>query len=293
MAGCDGSLDESGLFDLKLKTMNLVRITYKLILFVLFILSYVLVSLFWRVWSRDILVRRHHYTHTVSFFCRLALWLLRFRVHAKNVPPDEKAYLLVGNHLGMLDILVAAAHKPSLFVTSVEMRNTPGLGFLAEMGGCLYVERRSRSNITNEIGEIREVLRQGFSVSLYPEGTSTNGERVLPFKKTLMTSAAGTGVPILPMVVNYRKINGEPMSHKWRDYVCWYGDQTFWPALLRIFTVKSVDVDFEYLPEVMVHSEEERRVIAAKIQSMVVSKYDPIPLPPGETSPYAHIPLAH
>lgn len=272
--------------------MKIFRISYKLFIFVFFILSYILVSLFWRLWTRDLLRRRYHYTNTVSFFCGAALWLLNFKVKVKGIARAQHPHLLVGNHLGMMDILVSAACKPSLYVTSVEMKNTPGLGLLAEMGGCLYVERRNRSNIQNEIGEIRNALKQGFSVAIYPEGTSTNGERVLPFKKSLMTAAAGTGVPILPVVINYTHVNGEPMSDEWRDYVCWYGDQTFFPALIRLFTVKSVNVEIEYCDEVMVHNEEERRHIAAKVQSIVVSKYRKIPLPAGVVSPYAHIPEA-
>jgi 1-acyl-sn-glycerol-3-phosphate acyltransferase len=90
------------------------------------------------------------------------------------------------------------------------MKETPFLGHLAELGGCLYVERRDRSNINNEMLQIREALQQGFNVVLYPEGTSTNGEQVLPFKKTLMTAAAGTSVPIMPMVLNRINANFYP-----------------------------------------------------------------------------------
>lgn len=176
----------------------------------------------------------------------------------------------------MLDILVISSLHPTLFITSVDMRQTWGLGFLTEMGGCLYVERRSRSKLNKEIEEIRLALKQGFSVVLYPEGTSSNGERVLPFKKSLLTAAAGTGVPILPMVINYRRVNGEAVSLKWRDYVCWYGDQTFFPALLRILSVQSVDVEIEFLKEVRVHSDKERREAATQIQALIEAKYTPI-----------------
>jgi len=259
--------------------MKFLRILYKSILFLVAVVFYIGVSLFWRVWTRDLARRRHHYTHTVSFFCRFALRVMNFHVRRINAPPTEQSFLLVGNHLGILDILVLAAYHPTLFVTSVDMREQPGLGFLTEMGGCLYVERRNRQKILSEIGEIREALKQKFSVVLYPEGTSTNGERVLPFKKSLLTSAAGTGIPILPMVINYRRVNGEPMSHKWRDYVCWYGDQTFFPALVRILSVRSVDVDLEFCEEVDVHSDDERRQVASHLYEVISSKFTPIPMP--------------
>jgi 1-acyl-sn-glycerol-3-phosphate acyltransferase len=259
--------------------MRFLRILYKSIFFLIAVIAYVLVSLFWRLWTRDPIRRRHHYTHTVSFFCRLALWFMNFKVRTIHAPTPGASFLLVGNHLGMLDILVLSSQHPTLFITSVDMRETPGLGFLTEMGGCLYVERRSRQNILGEISQIREALQQKFSVALYPEGTSTNGEKVLPFKKSLITAAAGTGVSILPVVINYRQVNGEPMSHKWRDYVFWYGDQTFVPALLRIFSVQSVNVDLEFCEEIDVHNEEERRQVAAQLYQVIASKFTPIEIP--------------
>lgn len=256
--------------------MTFIRIAYKLIIFIVLVIGYLLTSLFWRLWTRDIIRRRHHYTHTVSFYTTQALRLLNFRVNVIGKPHKEESFLLVSNHLGILDILVTSSQHPTLFITSIEMKQTPGLGLLCDMGGCLYVERRSRQNITTEIEEIRTVLKQGFSVTLYPEGTSSNGEKILPFKKSLLTAAAGTGVPILPMVVNYRKVNDEPMSAKWRDHVCWYGDQPFLSAMFRTMSAKSVDVDVEFLPTLEVHSEEQRREIAAQLQTMIESKYTPI-----------------
>jgi lyso-ornithine lipid O-acyltransferase len=249
-------------------------------------------SYVYRIFVKNQLRRRKYFLRSVSFFCRLGLGLLGFEIKAINLPSKDEPYLLVGNHLGMLDILAVAGIKPTLFVTSVELKNTPGLGVLAEMSGCLYVERRDRSNIKNELQEIRDALAQGCSVTLYPEGTSTNGERILPFKKTLLTSAAGTNVPILPMVVNYVSVNDEQMSHKWRDYVCWYGDDTFLDSLIRIFTVDKVLVEIEFLEPVHVESEEQRREVAAQVQHQIVQKYRKIPLPAGIESPYKNIPEA-
>lgn len=259
--------------------MTFLRISLKMSIFAFLILAYVMVSLFWRVWSRDLVKRRHHYIRTVSFFCHLALQVIGVRTRVINHPDNPKSYLIVGNHLGILDIFVLSAVHPSLFVTSVDMRETPGLGFLTEMGGCLYVERRNRSTVSENILEIREALKQRFTVVLYPEGQSANGERVLPFKKSLLVAAAGTGIPILPVIVNYRLVDGQPMSHQWRDHLFWYGDHGFFAHVIRLFSLKSIDVDLEFEREVMVHSEQERREIAARLQSTIEAKFHPIPLP--------------
>jgi len=271
----------------------MLRIFIQGLEFLFVISAFIAVSLFNRLRTRDLVKRRHLYSKTACWAAQKCLNIIHFKINYINSPDPKKTYLFVGNHLGIIEILIIAAHRECLFITSQDMRRTPGLGFLTEMAGCLYVDRQNRSNIKSEIVEIREALEQGFNVVLYPEGTSTNGERVLPFKKTLMTSAAGTGVPIMPMVVNFRKVNGEPMGHKFRNDVTWYGDHSFASVLVNLLALKSIEVDFEFCEEVMVHNEEERRTVAAVVQTAVTSKYTKIPLPPGELSPYAHIPESH
>lgn len=255
--------------------MKWLRVLFKFVLFIPFIGSYILASLLSRLLSRDLSERRLRYVQIVSWYCGLALKLLNFKYTVKNRPSDDQHYLFVGNHLGFFDIFVLAAIKPSLFITSVDMRETPGLGLLTEMGGCLYVERRNRSNIHNELIQIRETLKAGFNVVLYPEGTSTDGRQVMPFKKTLMTAVAGTGVPIMPMVINFRKANNEPMSDKYRNCIAWYGDISFLEVLVGAFSLKSADIEFEFCEPIHCHTEEDRRHVAEAVYKAVVSKYQP------------------
>lgn len=259
--------------------IQFLRVIIKGPILVFLISLFIVVSLINRLRTKDPIKRRHLYARTVAWAAGLCLKLVRTKLNYINAPDPNKSYLLVGNHLGFIEILMIAAQHECLFVTSQDMRNTPVLGFITEMAGALYVDRQNRMNIKNEMLEIREALEQGFNVVLYPEGTSTNGERVLPFKKTLMTSAAGTGVPILPMVINFRKVNGEPMSDKYRDVVCWYGDLTFAGAIIRILSAKSIEADLEFCEEIVVHNEDERRELAAKVQAAVEARFSPIPKP--------------
>lgn len=249
---------------------------FKFLGFVGIIISYGLRALAGKIFIRDYEKRRHFYTNNVSRHTWLGLKILNGKLKVINEPAKNKSYLLVGNHLGFLDILFLASRRDCLFITSVEMKNTPLLGQLCEMAGCVFVERRSRSNIGMEIGEIRKALKENHNVVLYPEGTSTNGEKLLPFKKSLMTAAAGTGVPILPMVLNYTHINGEPMSPKWRDYVCWYGNSTFFGSFLKLLSLKSFAASIEFLEEIHVHSEEQRREVAHTAQLAIEAKFKPI-----------------
>lgn len=260
-------------------TLDRVRGFFRFMIFTVYVLSYLIESYVGRIFIRDLVARRRFHAKTVSRYTRGACDMMGVTVTTLNLPTDEQNFLLVGNHLGFMDILALASVKPCLFITSVEMRETPFLGTLCEMGGCLFVERRSRSGIVNEMGEIREATKQGFNVVLYPEGTSGDGARVLPFKKSLMTSVAGTGIPIKVMVINYRRINGEPMSDKWRNFVCWYGDMSFLPAIWNLFCLKSIDVEISFHEEVHVRSEEDRHHVAATVQALVEKHFDVIPRP--------------
>lgn len=248
----------------------------KFVLFGIFVASYILFCFFWRLFNRDIRKRRQFYVRIIQRYSKMFMWFLNFEAVVKNKPDMRKHYLYVGNHLGMLDILLVASQLRCMFVTSYEMREMPLIGTLAEMGGCLFVERRNRMNIINETANIREALTQGFNVILFPEGTSTNGERVLPFKKTLMTAAAGSGTQIYPFVINYTKVNGEPLTLKWRDHVCWYGDQGFIGTMWKICTLKSLQAELQFLKPISVKDEKERTAVAAQAHEQVSSHFLPI-----------------
>jgi len=190
-----------------------------------------------------------------------------------NKPPEDKVCLIVSNHMGFVDILLMASIHPMLFVTSTEMRETPFLGLLTEMGGCIYVERRSRIKILEEMHTIVNTLKSGHRVVLYPESTSTNGEQVLPFKKTLLMAAAHAHVPLQPAVINFRQVNGEPFSLKWRDHLCWYGDITFQSSMWKALTLKSLKAEIEFLEPIMIKQDDERGEVALRAHAMIAQKF--------------------
>ena len=262
--------------------MAYLRASIKLIVFFILMFGFALVSFFWKLTTKDSLQRRRRYAWTTSQLSRLCLKLMNVTVNVKNYPALNSQSLLISNHLGMIDILLKCSVQETLFITSYELKEAPGLGALTEMGGCLYVERRSRANIHREIENIRETLLEGFNVVLYPEGMSTNGEKVHPFKKSLLMSVAGTGIPIVPVCLSFRKVNGEDMHHKWRDHVCWYGDQSFPPALWRLLQLQSIDAELHFFDPMYVHNEEERRAVAELAHRLISSHYQGI-LTPDES----------
>lgn len=251
------------------------RALYRLIVFSFIVLQLLCEGYYIHFTVKDKVLRRKRFTHLSQKIMRRCVNRFDINITTKNLPPENEVCLQVGNHMGFIDILAVGSLFPTCFVTSKEMHETPVLGLLTEMGGCIYVERRKRANILNEMQEMAKEMQQGLRVLLYPEAVSTNGEQVLPFKKTLMMSAAYANCPIRPYVFNFRAINSEPVEFKHRDYVCWYGDQNFFAALWRALQLTSVDVEIEFLEPLYPRPDDDRSFIAEKAYEMVNARFIP------------------
>ena len=194
---------------------------------------------------------------------------------------DEYQYLLkdnalvVCNHMSYLDILVLSSIYPSCYITSVEMKNTPLLGYLCDLGGCVYVERRNKVNLGKEISEITQALNRGLNVCFFPEATSHNGEEILRFRKPLFNAARYAHKNILPVVLNYQEINGEGFSKLNRDLVCWYGDMSFAEHIWALAGDNKVKVSVKFLDPVLNPQEFHSRDLAKKTQAMVEEHFVP------------------
>ncbi|QAR32053.1 1-acyl-sn-glycerol-3-phosphate acyltransferase [Geovibrio thiophilus] len=191
---------------------------------------------------RDELKKRKTLNANTSFFCRTGLKPLGLKPVFSGEEGLKKAggCLVVCNHMSYLDIIIMASMRPFVFVSSVDMRETPFVGMMAELGGTYFVERRNASRLREEIKELAALMEAGFAVVLFPEGTSTDGSRVLPFRAPFIESARKAGVPVYPACLKYESVNGEPFGEKNRDLVCWYGDMAFEPHFESLFRMDSV-----------------------------------------------------
>ncbi len=211
-------------------------------------------------------------------YCRLGLRILGVKVNPVGLErlAGIGNALYVGNHLSYLDVLVISSQKPAAFVTSVEIRETPGLGLICELSGCLFVERRNRSRLMSEVSELAEGLNHGLNVAIFPEATSTNGESVLRFRRPLFLAAVQTKVPVVPFCLNYRMVGGQPINKESRDSVFWYGDMDFLPHLWALAGAGGVSVDLEFLEPMSVTGHEEPGDLAARSHKAVEQVFRPV-----------------
>ncbi len=143
--------------------------------------------------------------------------------------------LLVSNHLSYLDILVISAITPAVFVSKSEVRNWPLFGWLASLGGTVFIERARRTHVGVVNREIESALAEGVLVVIFPEGTSSDGEAILPFRSPLLEPVASGGHPIAVSYLHYELPDGDA-----RTEVCYWGDHVFFPHILHLLGKRAV-----------------------------------------------------
>lgn len=164
---------------------------------------------------------------------RRALRLLNVRLTAWGMPPE--AGFLAANHLGYLDVLVLAAAQPLVFVAKSEVRDWPVFGTLARRSGTLFINRQHRSDVARLAGEFAPGLRQGVCLALFLEGTSTGGDRVLPFHSALLAPAVEANLPVTPAWIGYAMDDGNVSED-----VCYWRDMSFVPHFLNLLAKREI-----------------------------------------------------
>ncbi len=149
--------------------------------------------------------------------------------------PVPKNGLLVSNHLSYLDILVLCAVTPAVFVSKSEVRQWPLFGWLAARAGTVFIERERRTHVGAVNREIESALADGVLVVVFPEGTSTNGSEILPFRSSLLEPVAAGAHTIAIGYVHYELDDGDAGNE-----VCYWGDHTFFPHLLNLLGKRRV-----------------------------------------------------
>lgn len=194
---------------------------------------------------------------------------------ADNIAKDEN-YLVVSNHLSYIDPLVSYSLLPSVFVTSVEIQNTPLLGTLCEAAGCCFIERRSIWNIHNEMKQMADTLARGHNVVFYPEGTTSDGSALLPFYTSFFQAAIEAKRKILPITINVDKINGERANASHKDLFCWYGDMSFAPHFKQFLMLSSTEITITFHPPVQPDdSVNSRKRFAKMIRTKIKNEFLP------------------
>ncbi|MTI11435.1 lysophospholipid acyltransferase family protein [Curvivirga aplysinae] len=186
-------------------------------------------------------------------------------------PCDEKNVMYVSNHVSYIDIPVMGTELNAWFVAKSEVRGWPGFGFLAELGKTVFIERRSR-RAADQKNQFAELLSQGRNLIVYPEGTSTDGTDVAPFKPTLFEavfSETETPIKVQPFSITYCKFNGQRLPESMRDYYAWYGDMTLGDHFWHWLGLGRIEVRLRFHDPVTKHDFDDRKDMAKYCENIV------------------------
>jgi 1-acyl-sn-glycerol-3-phosphate acyltransferase len=160
----------------------------------------------------------------------LRLWRIELRVHGQ--PPAHGPVLLVANHISWLDILVLHAAGFCRFVSKAEVHHWPVVGTLATAAGTLYIERTSARDALRVVHHMRDALVAGDVVAVFPEGTTSDGQTLLPFHANLLQAALSAAAPVQPVALTFiDAATGQPSLAP-----MYVGDQSLLGSVWRTLT---------------------------------------------------------
>jgi len=182
--------------------------------------------------------------------------------------------LYLSNHVSYVDIFVLG-HLPAYFIAKAEVASWPVLGTLAQFQNTLFIERKA-GRAKQQLEILQNHLEQDNSLTLFPEGTSTNGTHVETFKSTLLESAklpSGKRVAIQPVTVAYTHYNGELINNQaTRDHYAWYAKMPFLPHFLGLMPRKRIDAKIHFHPVCYLDDFATRKECAQHCEALVAQK---------------------
>lgn len=205
---------------------------------------------------------------------RLICRILGVRLVCRGAPSAARPTLFVANHTSYLDIEILGALLDAAFISKAEVARYPLFGWLARLQRTVFVDRRVNSTALQR-DAIQDRLEAGDSLILFPEGTSSDGMRVLPFKSALFSAAAlapqGAPLPVQPVSVAYVKLDGMPLGRFYRPFFAWYGDMELAPHLWTMLGLGTVAVTVTFHAPVTLHACGSRKALAEYCHRVVAA----------------------
>lgn len=197
----------------------------------------------------------------VRMHLRGTLTILGIRLHVKGALAHERPLMLVSNHTGYLDIFVIGGLSRISFTPKREIRRWPIIGFMCVLADCVFVERR-KSHMQEARDEMAERISQGKVLCLFPEGTTSDGKNLKPFKSGFISLAEDYNLPVQPVSIAYTHAAGIPLGDANRDKVAWIGEATLVVHFLRLIGFSSIDVTVIFHPAVQPGARGDRKELA-------------------------------
>ncbi len=198
--------------------------------------------------------------HLPKFVFAAAARIMGAKITVQGDAPDRGPLLIAANHVSWIDIIAIGARVPCHFIAKSDVASWPVFGPLARLIRTSFIERERRSAVGSFRDEMTERLSCGEILVLFPEGTSTDGRQVLPFKSALFPGH----VSVQPLSVSYRDGTGRDGNH-----YGWFAERELLPHMWHVFKGGRFDVTLTFHPPLKAESEQNRKDQAARCEEIV------------------------
>lgn len=185
--------------------------------------------------------------------------------------PPQPPFFLVTNHLSYIDILLLATEVEGVFVSRHDVSDWPVIGFLTRAVGTLFINREQAKDVLRVNGLFKAALQKGDGIILFPEGTSTAGAEVKPFKSPLLNVAAEMNSPVSHASLSYRTQTGEAPAHL---SVCWWGEMTFGDHVFALLQMPKFYATLTFGNGAV--QESDRKALAKKLHRLISEQFIPV-----------------
>lgn len=212
--------------------------------------------------------KRRLASRLIRVFCSCLVRILNIRLTVRgslSVEARSKGVFLVSNHLSYVDGFILGSLFPVIYISKSEIKKWPLIGLMTDFSGTLFIDRKRKNHVAEYIDEIAGTLSAGANVLYFPEGTSTNGEELLPFKAAFFEAPIVAGAPVVPVSLAYTAIDGKPLAKDNRDKIYWYGDMTFAGHFFRLMCCSSIEARVSIHPPLEPGPAEDRSIARKRL----------------------------
>jgi len=214
--------------------------------------------------------------------------IVGIRLTIDGAVAESQGVLLISNHVSWLDITVLSAVAPVSFVAKQEVSTWPFVSWLAKLQRSVFVDRNRRNEVGDKANEILSRLEAGDHVVLFAEGTSSDGNGVVPFRTALFAAAKPSGgrpmgprVSVQTLALTYTKLYGLPLGRRGRTQVAWYGDMDMASHAWKLLGLGPLDANIRIGPPVPLDEFPDRKALARYAEGKV--RQDVVELLRGRT----------
>jgi len=225
------------------------------------------------------LIRFRIISRWTRIFSRFLRFILRIKIDIKGDPLvlNENGNFIISNHVSYLDGVILSSLFAVVFVSKSQVRNWLLFGWMSEAGGTIFVDRQRKNKSVDYIRKTTRMLKRKVNVLVFPEGTSTNGERLLPFQTIHFQSPLNSKSPILPVAIKYTKINAADINRDDRDKICWYGQIKFYKHLLGVLELSNIQAEVVIYPKIYLAESQDtgrsRKEIGEALYKIILNNY--------------------